>query len=181
MGSSILGGVPRRMLKPIQPNWVSTGRTAKSRGVTGTCQGLTRISYFFLGAESLFAARVRTCASTAWICSSVILPLKPGIFPFPSEMAWVSSASDLLWTSAERRSATFRLFPTAVPLPSCPWQVAHFDLKTSAPAALFWPAAGFGVTPMTTRRAAASANPPASGRILLRFFIIPRCLNPAGI
>ena len=87
----------------------------------------TFLGYFFL------AARVRTKVIAAWISSSVILPLKPGMLPFPSDTDWISSASDFFCTSSDRRSATFRLLPTAVPEPSDPWQVTHFDLKTVAP------------------------------------------------
>src|SRR5262249_57351647 len=47
-----------------------------------------------------------------------------------------SASSDCFCTSAERRSRTFRLLPAGVlPLPSAPWQDAHFALKVAAASA----------------------------------------------
>src|SRR6478735_2238988 len=131
--------------------------------------------YFFLGAESPLAAKVRTNVTTAWISPSVMFPLNPGMLPLPSVTAWASSASDLLWTAADRRSATCRLFPTGVlPLPSCPWQVAHFVLYTSAPAVLSWPAAGLATIVMAMTSMATGTHAPTSGGFLLGSFIVPQ-------
>src|SRR5947199_10080186 len=54
-----------------------------------------------------------------------------GFLPF--SMTPARSASACFCTSSEARSFTFIFLPAGVsPLPSAPWQEAHFDLYTSA-------------------------------------------------
>src|SRR5579863_8346996 len=51
-----------------------------------------------------------------------------GILSLPFVMTLVRSASDIFCTSAPRKSRTPSFFPIDEPLPSAPWQAAHFDL-----------------------------------------------------
>src|ERR1039457_562147 len=56
--------------------------------------------------------------------------------PLPLAVVPVNSSSVCFWTSAERRSRRFRLFPTAVlPPPLAPWQSPHWDLNRLAASA----------------------------------------------
>src|SRR5580704_3143704 len=45
-------------------------------------------------------------------------------------MISASSVSDIFWTSALVKSWAPIFFPIAEPVPSAPWQAAHFDLKS---------------------------------------------------
>src|SRR5580698_4847723 len=51
-----------------------------------------------------------------------------GILSLPFVMTLVRSASDIFCTSAPRKSRTPSFFPMDEPVPSAPWQAAHFDL-----------------------------------------------------
>src|SRR5438067_3025177 len=54
----------------------------------------------------------------------------------PELMAANKSASLIFWTSSEEKSFTFIILPVAVsPLPSGPWQPAHFALYVASAAA----------------------------------------------
>src|ERR1700687_3173142 len=54
-----------------------------------------------------------------------------GILPLPFVMTSVSPASDIFCTSAVVKSWAPIFFPIAEPVPSAPWQPAHFDLKSA--------------------------------------------------
>src|SRR5271165_5532752 len=54
-----------------------------------------------------------------------------GILFLPFVMISVSSASDIFCTSAVVKSWAPIFFPIAEPVPSAPWQPAHFDLKSA--------------------------------------------------
>src|SRR6266852_6218128 len=54
-------------------------------------------------------------------------------------MICASCASDIFWTTGDRRSGTFMLFPTCEPLPSRLWHMAHFVRNVAVLATLSGP------------------------------------------
>src|SRR5580765_2869832 len=79
---------------------------------------------------------VRRKATSASASPAASFALYAGILPLPSSMIFFSSASVCFCTSAELKSRSLRLLPMEVsPLPSAPWHMAHFDLKSAAPSA----------------------------------------------
>src|SRR5277367_1863056 len=81
-------------------------------------------------------------------------------------MIWASCASGTFWTSGARRSGTFMLFPTAEPLPSGPWHIAHFVLKVELLAVLS--GEGFACVLETTKNARPTKT---ANRIAEAFFL----------
>src|SRR3984885_8940753 len=81
-------------------------------------------------ADYFFFASSRMYPTNPLIWSSVILPLYAGIFlPLPFAMLSVNCASVCFCTSPDVRSVTPNDFPVGTfPVPSGPWQAAHFDL-----------------------------------------------------
>src|SRR5215510_5354526 len=78
-----------------------------------------------------------------------------------------NASSDCFCTSAERRSRTFRLLPAGVlPLPSAPWQDAHFALNVAA-------ASASTVVPLDWVGIKATANSGAPNRTSANALLFP--------
>src|SRR5216683_6749507 len=80
-----------------------------------------------------------------------------------------NSSSDSFRTSSERRSGVFSFLPCVVwPLPSTPWQTAHFVLKISLPPSLIVPIASDQLGEKSISEGAVINTAEANGLILIQ-------------